>query len=100
MKAISTPIPTVLPNNHFGLSGARGDDVWLVVPDGNGGIAMFVDDVHFGASLNDESFGRLPMLVSHGADRLVPLGRNSLGCRNTHAACRAACHFRAKLQSG
>ena len=75
------PNPNDPASNDFALSGARGDDVWLVVPDGTGGVAMFVDDVHFGATLEGESLGRL----ADSASRLVPLGRDSLGCRNTHA---------------
>jgi hypothetical protein len=62
----------------FALNGSAGDSVWLVVPDARGGVAQFVDDVRFGASLVGETFGRVP----DGAGRLTPLARESLGCRN------------------
>jgi hypothetical protein len=65
----------------FALSGANGDDVWLVISDGAGGVASFVDDVHFGASLNGETLGRIP----NGSGQLAPQGRNTLGCGNLHA---------------
>ena len=61
----------------FALNGASGDDVYLVIPDGSGGIATFVDDVHFGASPNGESFGR----VSNGR-RLAPMSTVTLGDAN------------------
>jgi hypothetical protein len=71
--------PTPSPNG-FALNGAEGDDVWLVIPDGIGGVSSFVDDVHFGASPNGESFGRLP----HGERRLAPMRRLTLACGNSH----------------
>jgi hypothetical protein len=65
--------------NDFALSGARGDDVWLVIPDSAGGVASLVDDVHFGAARSGESFGRTP----NGAGRLAPMVRSTLGGENS-----------------
>ena len=62
----------------FALNGAEGDDAWLVTSDGAGGVISIVDDVHFGASFNGETLGRVP----NGSGRLAALNRNSLGCRN------------------
>ena len=62
------PTPANPGPNDFALSGTQGDDVWLVVPAAGGGVSMFVDDVHFGASAAGESFGRTP----NGTGRLVP----------------------------
>ena len=50
----------------------------LVIPDGAGGVATFVDDVHFGATDPGESIGRV------GNRTAVPLARTSLGCENSH----------------
>ena len=72
------PTPANPQPNHFGLSGTRGDDVWLVVPDGQGAVVAFVDDVHFGASPRGESFGRVP----NGGGRLAPMSQVTLGDRN------------------
>ena len=65
--------------NDFALSGIRSDDVWLVVPDDTGGVARFVDDVHFGAARFGESFGRTP----DGIGSLAPMARVTLGSANT-----------------
>ncbi len=73
------PTPATPSPSDFALSGARGDDVWLVVPDGTGGVASFVDDVHFGASLNGVSFG----VTASGS--FLPQSGATLGCANTHA---------------
>lgn len=75
------PTPLNPGPTDFGLSGSEGDDVWLVVPDEMGGVASFVDDVHFAATLNGESLGRVP----NGSGPLAPQGRNTLGCGNSHA---------------
>ena len=66
---------------HFRLSGAKGDEVVLTKPDGNGGVEYFVDNVEFGGSANGESFGRLP----NGTGELGVLSHNSFGCANTSA---------------
>ena len=64
----------------FALSGVNGDDVWVVIPDGEGGIVSFVDEVHFGAAVVGETWGRFP----NGRGPLTPLNRNTLGCANSH----------------
>ena len=75
------PTPLNPEPTDFALSGAQGDDVWLVIPDEMGGVATFVDDVHFAATLTGESLGRVP----NGSGRLAPQGRNTLGCGNSNA---------------
>ena len=69
------PTPLEPGERDFALS-STGDDVWLVVPDGNGGVATIVDDVHFRDTLNGQTMGRIP----EGSGELFPLGRSSLGC--------------------
>jgi hypothetical protein len=59
------PAPGQIP---FALD-SEGDDVFLTIPDGAGGIAFIVDSVHFGASLEGETWGRLP----NGSGRLAPM---------------------------
>ena len=73
------PTPLSPAPNDFALSGSRGDDVWLVVPNDTG-VRYFVDDVHFGGALNGVSFGR----VDGAGDRLAPQSSISLGCANRH----------------
>ena len=63
---------------HFALSGAAGDDVYVVITDENGEVVSFVDEVHFGASANGESIGRVPG-YDHG---LAPLRSLTLGATN------------------
>jgi hypothetical protein len=70
----SVPAPGQIP---FALSAWNGDDVFLVIPDGMGGVASFVDSVHFGATFNGQSLGRVG---PHG--RLAPLGESSFGAAN------------------
>ena len=66
--------------SSFALSGARGDDVWLVNPNGGGpGVLWLVDDVHFGASTSGESWGRTP----NGSGRLAPMQNLTLGTDNS-----------------
>ena len=72
------PTPGQPDSRSFALSGTRGDDVWLVIPDGAGGAAQFVDDVHFAASLEGESLGRVP----NGSGRLAALHQVTLGAAN------------------
>ncbi len=62
----------------FGLSAWEGDDVFLVIPDGMGGVASFVDSVHFGATFNGQSLGR----VGAAGGRLAPLAQSSFGAAN------------------
>ncbi len=73
------PNPEMPGDNDFGLSGIEGDDVYLVIPDSDGGISQLVDDVHFIASPNGESFGRTP----DGTGRLAPMTQLSLGATNS-----------------
>ena len=74
------PTPLNPASNHFALSGAKGDDVWLTqVIDGQ--ITTFADDVHFRATLNGESLGRIP----NGTGRLTPNQQRTLGSPNSAA---------------
>jgi hypothetical protein len=73
------PTPNSPEDHHFALSGAEGDDVWLVIPDGGGGVQSIVDDVHFRATFTGQTLGR----TSRSAGRLVPVTRNTLGCGNS-----------------
>jgi hypothetical protein len=66
--------------NSFALDGTDGDDVWVVIPTATGGIQSFVDDVHFRAALNGESFGRYPQ----GVGRLAPMSQRTLGAANAY----------------
>lgn len=68
---ISPPVGQVA----FALSASSGDDVFLVISDGSGGVTSFVDSVHFGAAFVGETFGRVP----NGSGRLTPLISNTLG---------------------
>ena len=72
------PTPLNPGPNDFALSSARGDDVWLVIPDGNGGVRLFVDEVHFPATPNGESMGRVP----DGSGALAPMQQTTLGSEN------------------
>ncbi len=62
----------------FGLNQDHGDSVWLVVGDGQQVVTNFVDDVHFGPTIDRESLGRMP----NGAGRLAPLERLTFGADN------------------
>ena len=66
--------------NDFALSGTAGDDVWLTILDANGQIVSFVDDVHFGAAVLGESFGRWPDAVG----RITPMSQLTLAARNDY----------------
>ncbi len=63
----------------FALSGAHGDDVYLVEADALGVPIRFVDHAAFGAAGNAESFGRWP----DGRGPLVPMSELTLGRANT-----------------
>ena len=79
-EADFNPNPGVDPS--FALSGSHGDSGWLVNPNGGGpGKLWFVDDVHFGASANGESWGR----TTGGSNRLSPMDSLTLGAQNTAA---------------
>ncbi len=62
----------------FALSGAHGDDVWLLEADSAGQLRSFVDHVEFGAAANGESLGRWP----NGEGPLYPMKRPTLGGAN------------------
>ena len=72
------PTPLSPSPRDFALNGAEGDDVWLVIPREFGGVATIVDDVHFRSTFNGTTFG----VTEHSNGRLVPLTRNTVGCRN------------------
>ena len=63
--------------NGFGLSGTRGDQLFLTAGQ-NGDPTHFVDTVSFGAAVIGESFGRFP----NGSGRLAPMQTNTLGDLN------------------
>jgi hypothetical protein len=71
----SDPLPA---ERRFALDGAEGDDVFLVIAGGTGGVSAIVDSLHFGAAFNGETLGRAP----NGSGRLAPLDQNSLGSAN------------------
>ena len=74
------PTPLTPGLNDFSLSGTRGDDVYLVDPNGGGtGVMWIIDDVHFGSTANGESLGRVP----NGQGRLTPLKSKTLGAVNS-----------------
>ncbi len=72
------PTPANPADHHFALDGDNGDDVWLVIPDGNGGVSQFVDDIHFGGQPAGESLGRYP----NATGRLTPLTQATFGSEN------------------
>ena len=74
------PTPQDREPNHFALSG-NGDNVWLVIGDGTQ-VTSFVDDVHFRATPNGQSLGRLP----NGSGRLAPLSALTFGEQNSSSA--------------
>jgi len=63
----------------FALSGAEGDDVWLMAADASGNLTRFADHVGFGPAANGESFGRWP----DATGELVPMLERTLGRENT-----------------
>ena len=63
--------------NGFAFDSAEGDDVFLVVPGGDG-VESIVDAVEFGAANDLESFGRVP----NGFGRLAPMTTNTFGSEN------------------
>jgi hypothetical protein len=77
-EADFNPTPATPGPKDFALNSAHGDDVWLIIGNGNGGVARFVDDVHFPATPNGESMGRIP----NATGRLAPLSRRTLGAEN------------------
>ncbi len=63
----------------FALSGAHGDDVWLMETDGSDNLVRFADHVEFGGALNGESFGRW----LNGVGELYPMISVTLGDANS-----------------
>ena len=68
-------------SDDFALSGSRGDDVWLMEGDASFRLGRFVDDVHFEAAANGESFGR--MSNSAGVPYFYPTQTPSLSGPNS-----------------
>jgi len=62
----------------FGLSGAHGDDVWLMEADDAGNLLRFVDHVEFGGAFLNESFGRW----DDGSEDMYPMTSATLGTPN------------------
>ncbi len=65
----------------FALSGAEGDDVFLIETDSGGNLIGFVDSVEFGASAEGETFGRWP----DAGGRLYPMLVATPGIANASA---------------
>ncbi|MEE8451151.1 MAG: lamin tail domain-containing protein, partial [Thermoguttaceae bacterium] len=68
----------------FALSGAHGDDVWLMKTDLSGRLTYFADHVEFPAAANGEPFGLWP---DHTGE-LVPLIDTTLGHSNADSSPR------------
>ncbi len=64
--------------NGFGLNGTQGDSVYLTEGSALAGPTRFIDDIHFGATFNGESWGRIP----NGSGRLAPLQNNTFAQDN------------------
>jgi len=62
----------------FALSGARGDDVWLMEADAQGNLTRFADHVDFGAAAANQSLGRWP----NADGRLFPMTEPTFGDAN------------------
>ena len=67
-----------LGTKGFALSGAEGDDVWLVEADAGGTLRRFADHVEFDAAPNGESFGRWP----NAGGEIYPMRELTLGRKN------------------
>ncbi|MEE8452232.1 MAG: CotH kinase family protein [Thermoguttaceae bacterium] len=67
-------VDSELHPNDFALSGAHGDDVWLMKATVDGKLTHFVDHVEFPAARLDESFGRWP----NAEGRLYPMTEKTL----------------------
>ena len=75
-EADFNPTPLTPGPLDFALSGSQGDDVWLVAPNGGGGVGQFADEAHFGATFNGQTLG----LTDSSNGQLTPLIHNGLGC--------------------
>lgn len=71
----------VLDEGDFGfaLKSDEGDQVYLTLPNGSGGVGGFVDQAEFGAAFNGQTFGRVP----NGVGRFAPLATSTLGGANS-----------------
>jgi len=65
--------------DDFALSGAYGDDVWLMKADAAGELTHFGDHIGFGPAANGESYGRWP----NASGRPYPMAEQTLGSANT-----------------
>ncbi|MDE0822150.1 MAG: lamin tail domain-containing protein, partial [Opitutales bacterium] len=76
------PTPLNPQDNHFSLSSAKGDDIYLLKGEpGNTRPLAFCDHVEFGAALNGISFGRAP--DGNSTAPFVPQTERTLGKINT-----------------
>lgn len=73
------PNPASPGANDFALDSTNGDQVYLTIGDGSGGVAEFVDQVELAASIAGESLGRTP----NGTGRLAPQTRATMGLANS-----------------
>lgn len=91
LNASSFRIETPFLDNHatkgswqrgrsFGLSGSKGDDLWLLETDDNGRPVAFVDHVEFAASAPGDSLGRWP--DGEGYDTLFTMVSETKGTAN------------------
>ena len=65
--------------NAFGLSGAHGDDVWLLEANEGDKLLRFVEHVEFGGTFNGVSLGRW----SNGSGELFPMTSVTMGAENS-----------------
>ena len=65
--------------NDFALSGAHGDDVWLMKADTAGNLTHFSDHAEFAAAANGVSFGRWP----NGVGDVCPMTAVTLAALNS-----------------
>ena len=67
----------------FGLSAARGEDLWLLETNPLGQPVRFVDRVDFAAALPEQTLGR--WLNGDGKSTLIGMSTNTLGAENSGA---------------
>lgn len=72
---------TWIKGRTFGLSAARGDDLWLLETNDQGQPVAFIDHVEFMAARVDQTLGRWP--DGGGHDELTTMTENSGGLENT-----------------
>ncbi|MCH8044357.1 MAG: lamin tail domain-containing protein [Planctomycetes bacterium] len=71
------------PANHpndFALSGAHGDDVWLLAADDDGRLTRFADHAEFDAAASGVSFGRVQ--ADDGRWHLAPMSSRTFDAAN------------------